>query len=174
MNKVNVTNIKEVTAELFELNLLRGRGLLAKAIMKAQAASTNFTHVFAALIAIINTKLPEVVKIIVHRVLLQFKRAYKRSNRIQCISSLKMIAHLINQQVIDELIALQLLSLFLENPTEDSIDVATDFMLECGQVLSDVSPAGVIAIFDRFRQILQEGSVNKRSQYTIEKLFKAR
>lgn len=151
VNKVNVANIKEVTANLFEMDLVRGRGLLAKAIMKAQAASTNFTNVFAALIAIINTKLPELVKVIVHRVLLQFKRAYKRNNRIQCISSLKMIAHLINQQVVDELIALQLLSLFLENPTEDSIDVATDFMLECGQVLSDVSPAGVNAIFDRFR-----------------------
>jgi pre-mRNA-splicing factor CWC22 len=139
---------------LFNLNLLRGKGLLAKAIMKAQAASTNFTHVFAALVAIINTKLPDLVKLLVHRVLLQFKRAYKRSNRLQCISSLKMIAHLINQQVIDELVALQLLSLFLENPTEDSIDVASKFMLECGQVLCDVSPAGVSATFDRFRQIL--------------------
>lgn len=60
--------------------------------MKAQAASMNFTNVFAALIAIINTKLPDIVKILIHRVLLQFKRAYKRSNRIQCVSSLKMIA----------------------------------------------------------------------------------
>ena len=49
-----------------------------------------------------------------------------------CISSLKMIAHLTNQQVIHEIIALQILALFLENPTEDSIDMATDFLLECG------------------------------------------
>ena len=98
--------------------------------------------------AIINTKLPDVIKILIHRVLLQFKRAYKRSNRIQCISSLKMIAHLINHQVLDELVALQLLSLFLENPTEDSIDVATDFMLECGHSLCELSPAGVSAVFE--------------------------
>ena len=43
-----------------------------------------------------------------------------------------MIAHMVNHHVIDELVALQLLSLFLENPTEDSIEVATAFMLECG------------------------------------------
>ena len=97
VNKVNVVNIHSVTLELFNCNLLRGKGLLAKSIMKAQSASTNFTHVFAALVAILNTKLPGVVKLILHRVLLQFQRAFKRSNRLVCISSLKMIAHLINQ-----------------------------------------------------------------------------
>jgi len=32
------------------------RGLLSRSIMQAQAASPTFTHVFAALVAIINTK----------------------------------------------------------------------------------------------------------------------
>ena len=85
-----------------------------------------------------------------------------------------MIAHLVNQQVIHELLALQLLALFLENPTEDSIEIATDFMIECGQVLTEATPAGVSAIFERFRGILQDGGVNKRCQYTIENLFKVR
>jgi len=39
-------------------------------MMKAQTAAANYSHVFAALIAIINTKLPDVVKILIHRVLL--------------------------------------------------------------------------------------------------------
>ena len=33
-------------------------GLLTKAIIKAQMASPNFTHVYAALVTVINTKLP--------------------------------------------------------------------------------------------------------------------
>lgn len=37
---------------------MRGRGLLARAIIKAQMASPNFTHVYSALIAVINTKVP--------------------------------------------------------------------------------------------------------------------
>ena len=36
VNKVNVNNMKDVLPELFELNLVRGRGLLARSIMKAQ------------------------------------------------------------------------------------------------------------------------------------------
>ena len=97
VNKVNVTNISSVAIELFQHNLIRGKGLLAKSIMKAQAASINFTHVFAALICIINTKLPAVVKLILHRLLSQFQKSYKRNNKLTCVSSLKMIAHLVNQ-----------------------------------------------------------------------------
>jgi len=81
---------------------------------------------------------------------------------------------LVNQQVVHELLALQMLALFLENPTEDSIEIATDFMMEVGHVLSESSPAGVSAIFERFRNILQDGNVNRRCQYAIEKLFKVR
>ena len=76
--------------------------------------------------------------------------------------------------MLHEIIALQLLALFLENPTEDSIELASDFMMECGQVLTEITPAGVSAIFERFRAILMDGSVSKRCQYTIEKLFKVR
>lgn len=37
--------------------------------------------------------------------------------------------------------------LFLEEPTEDTVELACDFMTECGAVLSDLSPPGVNAIF---------------------------
>jgi pre-mRNA-splicing factor CWC22 len=47
-------------------------------------------------------------------------------------------------------------------------------MIECGKILNEITPIGVNAIFDKFRNILQEGQVNKRSQYIIEKLFKVR
>lgn len=69
VNKVNVSNIQNIILELFNENLLRGKGLLARAIMKAQMASPGFTHVYAALIAVLNTKLPEIVRMIIHRIL---------------------------------------------------------------------------------------------------------
>lgn len=58
VNKVNISNIQNIVIELFNENILRGKGILARAIIKAQMASPNFTHVYAALIAVINTKLP--------------------------------------------------------------------------------------------------------------------
>ena len=35
VNKVNVSNISNIVMELFNENLMRGRGLLVRAIMKA-------------------------------------------------------------------------------------------------------------------------------------------
>ena len=52
--------------------------------------------------------------------------------------------------------------------------MAADFMIECGQVLSETTPAGVNAIFERFRHILHEGKIQRRVQYVIEKLFTVR
>jgi pre-mRNA-splicing factor CWC22 len=64
--------------------------------------------------------------------------------------------------VVHELLALEILTLFLTNPTEDSVEMAADFMIECGQVLTDITPAGVNAIMESFRTILHEGQIDKK------------
>jgi pre-mRNA-splicing factor CWC22 len=64
--------------------------------------------------------------------------------------------------------------LFLENPTEDSVEIAVDFMIECGQVLGESTPSGVNAIYERFRSILHEGNIDRKVQYQIENLFAIR
>ena len=38
-------------------------------------------------------------------------------------------------------------------------------------MLSETTPAGVNAIFERFRHILHDGKIQRRVQYTMEKLF---
>lgn len=70
------------------------------------------------------------------------------------MATTRMLAHLTNHSVVHELLPLELLTLLLEQPTGDSVEIAADFMIECGQVLSDVTPAGVNAVFERFRSIL--------------------
>ena len=60
INKVNSTNIKNVIPEFFAENLIRGRGLFCRCCLKAQMASPRFTDVFAALVAVLNTKFPDV------------------------------------------------------------------------------------------------------------------
>ena len=54
INKVNVVNIGNIIPELYQENLIRGRGLFCRALMKAQLTSPGFTHVYAALVAIVN------------------------------------------------------------------------------------------------------------------------
>lgn len=64
--------------------------------------------------------------------------------------------------------------MLLEKPTEDTVELACDFMTECGQVLSEITPTGVNAIFERFKGILHEGEIDRRVQYCIENLFAVR
>ncbi|GJQ09802.1 hypothetical protein GpartN1_g1593.t1 [Galdieria partita] len=174
VNKINTTNITQVIPEFFQLNLIRGRGLLSRAILKAQLTSPEFTNVYAALIAVLNTKIPEIGEMILIRVILQFRKAFKRNDKRLCISTTKFIAHLVNQLVCHELLALQILTLLLEQPTDDSVEVAVSFVKECGNILSELSPQGLYAVFERLRGILHEGDIDKRVQYMIEALFAIR
>ncbi|KAI3407965.1 MI domain-containing protein [Psidium guajava] len=174
VNKVNATNIKNIIPELFAENLIRGRGLFCRSCMKSQMASPGFTDVFAALVAVVNTKFPEVGELLLRRIVLQLKRAYKRNDKPQLLAAVKFIAHLVNQQVAHEIIALELLTVLLENPTDDSVEVAVGFVTECGSILQDLSPKGLHGIFERFRGILHEGEIDKRVQFLIEGLFAIR
>jgi pre-mRNA-splicing factor CWC22 len=174
INKVNVTNIKHVVPELFGENLIRGRGLFAQSIMRAQAASLPFTPIFAALVAIVNTKLPTVGELVLTRLISQFRRAYKRNDKSVCTATSTFIAHLVNQYVAHEIVALQILLLCLERPTDDSIEVAVAFTREVGLFLAEHAPKANTMVFERFRAVLHDGKVSKRCQYMIEVLFQVR
>jgi len=174
INKVNTNNIKMIIPEVFGENLVRGRGLYCRSIMKAQSASLPFTPVYAALTAVINTKLPSIGELLLTRLVVQFRRAFKRNDKTVCLAVTSFIAHLTNQLVAHEILSLQILALLLERPTDDSVEIAVGFMREVGAHLAVVSPKPNNAIFDRFRAILHEGQIDKRTQYMIEVLFQVR
>jgi pre-mRNA-splicing factor CWC22 len=172
--QVNASNLKNIVVELFGENLVRGRGLFTRSIIRAQQASPIFTPVYAALLAVINTKLPAIGALVVTRLILGFQRAYRRDDKGQCLATTKFLAHLVNQQVAHEIVALQLLALLLERPTDDSVEVAVDFMREVGAFLSEASPKAFHGCFERFRTVLHEAQIDKRVQYMIEVLFQVR
>ncbi|KAK9887829.1 hypothetical protein WA026_000142 [Henosepilachna vigintioctopunctata] len=174
INKVNKSNISIIAKELIQENVVRGRGLLCKSIIQAQAASPTFTNVYAALVAIINSKFPNIGELLLRRLVLQFKRGFKQNNKTICISAATFIAHLVNQGVAHEIIALEILTLLVETPTDDSVEVAISFLKECGQKLTEVSSKGINAIFEMLRNILHEGQLEKRIQYMIEVMFQIR
>jgi pre-mRNA-splicing factor CWC22 len=191
VNRVNVTNIKDIVPELFSENLIRGRGLFARSIMKAQAASLPFTPVFASLVAVINMKLPQVGELLLTRLISQFRRSFKRNDKVRgpsphiylpanisrqivCHSTTTFLAHLVNQGVAHELIALQILVLLVERPTDDSVEIAVGFAREVGAFLERESPRAIASIFERLRAVLNEGSISYRVQYMIEVLMQVR
>ncbi|XP_062017081.1 uncharacterized protein LOC133733470 isoform X2 [Rosa rugosa] len=174
LNKVTATNIKNIIPEIFAENLIRGRGLFCQSCLKSQMAYPGFTDVFAGLVAVVNTKFPQVGELLLRRIVLQLKRGFKPNDKPQLLAPVKFIAHLVNQKVAHENIALELLTVLLENPIDDGVEVAVGFVTECGSILQDLSPKGLQGIFERFRGILHEGKIDKRVQWMIEGLFALR
>lgn len=174
INQVNNENIKVIVQDIFKQNLIRGRGVFCRYIIKAQAQAQPFTPVYASLAAIVNSKLPQVGELLVTRLIIQFRRSFKSNNKAQCLSSVIFLAHLCNQQVAHEIIALEILFLLLGQPTDDSVEIAVAFMKEVGAFLAEASKAGSNGVFERFRAILHEGNLEKRTQYMIEVLFQVR
>lgn len=174
INKVNVDNIGIITRQLLRENIVRGRGLVCRSIIQAQAASPTFTHVYAALVSVINSKFPNIGELLLKRLVIQFKRGFRRNDKMVCLSASRFIAHLVNQRVSHEILALEILTLLVETPTDDSVEVAIAFLKESGMKLQEVSSKGVNAIFEMLKNILHEGRLDKRVQYMIEVVFQVR
>uniref|UniRef100_A0A1X7SZG9 Dynein heavy chain hydrolytic ATP-binding dynein motor region domain-containing protein n=1 Tax=Amphimedon queenslandica TaxID=400682 RepID=A0A1X7SZG9_AMPQE len=62
-------------------------GLFALAVVTAQSASPTFTKVYAALFAIINVKFPQIRELITKRLIICFRKAFTKNNKIICLSS---------------------------------------------------------------------------------------
>ncbi|KAI1369200.1 hypothetical protein F5Y08DRAFT_184844 [Xylaria arbuscula] len=174
INKVNVSNIKHIVPEMFNENLIRGRGLFARAIMRAQASSLPFTPVLAAMAAIINSKLPQVGELLVKRLVMQFRKSFRRNDRAVAGSSTLFLAHLANQQVVHEMLVAQILLLLLQKPTDDSVEIAVGLLKNVGAHLEEMNGAIARAVYDELRRILHEADIDKRTQYMIEVLFQVR
>ena len=174
INRLSPSTIKPLIHSLFsEANLVKGRGILAKSILKASSASPQFTPTYASLMAVINTKLPECGELLVTRCILSFRKHYRYRNRNEVTSILSLLGHLFNQGLAHELLSLQILTVLLDgDPTDDSVDVAVGYMCIVGRQLCEVSPTGVHAVMERFRGLLHEGSIGRRGQYRIETLLK--
>ncbi|KAI0259929.1 hypothetical protein BC834DRAFT_903310 [Gloeopeniophorella convolvens] len=127
---------------------------MSTGIMKAQAASLPFTPVLRPLWGS-STQNCRWLGSFCFTGDQPFRRAFKRNDKTVCHSTTTFLAHLVNQGVAHELIALQILVLLLERPTDDSIEIA-------------VANA---TVFERFRAVLNEGNISHRVQYMIEVLM---
>ena len=162
------------------MNLIRGRGILCQAIVRAQMADAQLGGVFASVVAIINTKLPAIGILLLGRLLKRLRRGLKRNDTKTAAALAQLLAHLINQKVAHEILGLQFILLLLNDqgdalpPSDTNIETAASFIKTCGQLLIAVAPQGVHLIYERLREILQDGACNQRMSYVIETLFEIR
>ena len=100
------------------------------------------------------------------RLIVSFRKNYRRNDKQRSINAAIFIAHCINQNIAHEIVGLEILTMLLtENPTDDAVEIAIRFLKEVGYKLSELSPRGLTVVMERMRHILHESMVNKRTQY---------
>ncbi|NXX14644.1 CWC22 factor, partial [Podargus strigoides] len=173
VNKVNVSNIENIIHELLQENIVRGRQYLAKEVLLQFAVWIVYCcNVEKRLLCYLISVLMTLLIFSSMYDMLKFPILFLLQQL--CLTSSKFVAHLMNQNVAHEVLCLEMLTLLLERPTDDSIEVAIGFIKESGLKLTEVSPRGINAIFDRLRHILHESKIDMRVQYMIEVMFAVR
>ncbi len=174
INRINASNIRDCVVHLLRLNLIRGKGVFCKALMRAQLASSHFSDVYAALISVLNTRMPEVGELLVCRLIMQLKDGYASREKAICMASLRFLAHLFNQQVINELPLLEFTSTCLIDPSNGSTELAVLVIRECGHFLSEKSPQATEMVFSRLREVLHNNDIDYRTQVLVDDVMELR
>ena len=173
VNHVTVDNVKLVAAALLkDNNMCDGAGVFVTSCLKAQmAAAPEMTPVFAALVAKLNSSVHDIGRLVLKRLLMHWRRAFRRNDRHVLLKATKFLAHLLNQQVAKETLALDIVTRLLAEPTDDDkVECAVGFVQDVGRLLRCFLHKEIRGIIERFLEILYEGGVNDRVQIMIEEL----
>jgi pre-mRNA-splicing factor CWC22 len=174
INRASAANLKLIVKELFNCNLIRYKGLFATAILRAQENSPKFTDVYAAMLAIINSRMRNIVLLVINRLILQYRLAFVNNNKSKCLAAAKFIAHLTNQEVVHEVLGFQLIDHLINKPTEASIEIVTDFLAECGAKLEELNPSYLFEVFKTLRDLSLENEFDTRTNELIDLLHMKR
>lgn len=156
--RVCESNIRNVAEELISLNLELGRGLFCRAILRSLSSSSVPPPVLGALIAIVNSKFPDVGYLLLKRILFQARIAYESNDEIRLRSFAMLLAHLVNNRVAHEITGVEFLIVLLQEriPTNGIIEIAVCFVTECGSALCYKFPRKLDSVFERFGEILDD------------------
>lgn len=168
INRASPSNITLIIKDLFNCNLIRYKGLFALAILKAQEASPKFTDVYAAILAVINSRIRTIGLLVINRLILQFRVSFINNNKAKCLASARFIAHLTNQEVVHEVLGFQLIDLLINQPTPSSIEIVTEFLGECGSKLSQLNPTYLFEVFKTLRNLSLDNELDSRTHELID------
>ncbi|ODV92858.1 hypothetical protein CANCADRAFT_20522, partial [Tortispora caseinolytica NRRL Y-17796] len=168
INRVDRSNVTDMAMNVFRENIIRGKGLYCEIIMKAQREMVSLTPVYACLTAIINTRIPEVAILLIHRLLLAFKSEEPRPAAI-------FLAHLYNYAVVDDLLILEMASSLLCDKSDQSLDVLVDLLLASGAALDSNAKSRVNSIYDQLRSLLNtDQTLSNKLKTRLLSLFEER
>lgn len=138
VNRVSKDNLEQSAIELFRENLVRGRGLLARSLMRTQQVDPDLTPMLAALVSRLNKDLPTVVELLCRRLVVQWNRAYLRKDWRYVENASRFLGWLFLLQVVevDLIYELLLKHLTAEKRSDEDIDQAAKLFRETFKMMS--------------------------------------
>ncbi|PXF48478.1 Pre-mRNA-splicing factor CWC22 [Gracilariopsis chorda] len=174
VNRLNASNLPSCVIQLLRLNIVRARGLFCKAVLRAQLASPNLSPVFASFVAVIGSRFPAIVNLLVRRLVAQLRAAYGNQDRISCFATARFLANLCNQYVVKEILVLEFLLTWALEPSDGSAELAVVTLRECVSTLYQESPPALELVFDKLRAMLHDGQLGRRAEVAIDNLLDLR
>lgn len=172
---LTIGNVRETSVLLFKANIIWGQGLVCRSVIQNVMLTPHRAPELAALVAVLNSKVPAIGEIVLARVVALFKRAYVNNNKRLAESMALFLCELTLHKVVEDVAVLQVLQTLLEKaPTDDSIGLAITMLRRIGAYLTASSKAAANMVFDRLRVLLQEGKVLAISQRRITEMFRLR
>lgn len=170
INRANGSNLTVIVKELFNCNLIRYKGLFSSALIKAQELSPAYTDVYAALLAVINTRIRSLGSLVINRIILNYRQAFLNNNKARCMSLARFVAHLINQEVVHEALGFQMIDHLINRnkPSSASIEIAITLLRECGAKLEILNPRCLLDDFRILRDLSLEKDYDTRTHGMID------
>lgn len=173
--RANKSNVKHVSIKLFETNVVRGRGILARAILANVLTEPDKHAVFALLVAVLNLKVPQIGELVAARTVALWKYLYMKNDCTRIFRVLLFLCELIKQKVVEDVVLLQILQLLVEESvTDDSVHLASFALENILAYLDKNAKTSANLIYDQLRNMLQEGGLLEKRRNDIQYLLEHR
>lgn len=173
VQNADVSNVESVAGQIMSEDIIKGRGLFCQAILASQSKSPRLSGVYAALVATINSRFPDVGYLLVKRATLQFKAAFDSNHKRRMQTASAFLAQLVNRRVACENLAVTVLMYLFVERTSDYMEIAVGFCHQCGSLLLQTALSDLKEFLVEFRRLLRRRAVNTRVQEMIVRLFTA-
>lgn len=159
--------------DLLSVNLIRGKNILVSEILKLQQIKDN-ASCFVSLIALLSEVIPDIGPLLARSSASMFIENYKYNNLPKTLAMASILCHLVNYEVIHEILIFQLIHLLLERPEEKGITITCYMLKLCGKTLMEINKINHDNIYEKLRIFLQEQRVSKVACLSIEQALSLR
>lgn len=170
---LNESNFDETLNNIYGINLILAREIVVKLIIDNQIKNER-TSLNAALSAALNQIVPDIGGLLTKELTAIFIDAYNRQDDYKSFAVISLLAQLFNYEVVHEIVILQIVHLLSETLDEASVQIIVHLLWQCGKHLSEVSSTAHNMIFEKLREVLQEGQLSPATNRSLEDLFDLR